>query len=111
MNQAPTIVIITSAMATPVMITNDQGATVSKIAMDEWGNLNQVEYGNLNEVNYTGKKTALSEARIRLCRFEWVSSQRELAKWSETNTDRPATGLYYFNQRYYDPRSCASIFL
>ena len=56
------------------MITNDQGTAVSKITLDEWGNLNQVEYGNLNEVNYTGKK------------YE------------------PATGLYYFNQRYYDPR-------
>lgn len=65
---------INNAQGTPVMITNDQGATVSKITLDEWGNLNQVEYGNLNEVNYTGKK------------YE------------------PATGLYYFNQRYYDPR-------
>ncbi len=65
---------INNAQGTPVMIMSDTGNPVSKIALDEWGNLNQVEYGNLNEVNYTGKK------------YE------------------PATGLYYFNQRYYDPR-------
>ena len=65
---------VNNGQGTPVMIVNDAGAVVSRITVDEWGNPSPVEYGNMNEVNYTGKK------------YE------------------PATGLYYFNQRYYDPR-------
>jgi len=65
---------INNGQGTPVMIVNEAGAVVSRITMDEWGNITPVEHANLNEINYTGKKYD------------------------------PATGLYYFNQRYYDPR-------
>ena len=46
---------------------------MSKINLDEWGNIGEKTRGSKQEINFTGKKMD------------------------------PATGLYYFNQRYYDP--------
>ncbi|NBV84664.1 hypothetical protein EBR57_11230, partial [bacterium] len=47
---------INNGQGTPVMIVNEAGAVVSRITMDEWGNITPVEHANLNEINYTGKK-------------------------------------------------------
>jgi len=49
------------------------GDPVSRINLDEWGNLGPMTQGSRSEINYTGKKMD------------------------------PNTGLFYFNQRYYDP--------
>jgi len=64
---------INDAQGTPLMILDETGKVVSRINMDDWGNLNKYRIGSQTEINYTGKKLD------------------------------PATGLYYFNQRYYDP--------
>ncbi|MFC1770428.1 RHS repeat-associated core domain-containing protein [Candidatus Margulisiibacteriota bacterium] len=64
---------INNAQGTPMLIIDQAGAIVFKNNMDEWGNLGKFFVGSKNEVNYTGKK------------LDW------------------GTGLYYFNQRYYDP--------
>ena len=55
------------------MIMDETGKVVSRINMDDWGNVNKYRVGARAEINYTGKKLDT------------------------------ATGLYYFNQRYYDP--------
>ena len=64
---------INDANGTPLMILDPVGAAVSRINMDDWGNLNKMRIGSRMEINYTGKKMDT------------------------------VTGLYYFNQRYYDP--------
>ena len=64
---------INNAQGTPVLITDEQNNPVSKINLDEWGNVGDKTTGPRQEINYTGKKL-----------------------------DIP-TRLYYFNQRYYDP--------
>ena len=63
---------INNAQGTPVLILDESGGTISRVNLDEWGNVGQL-IGPASEVNYTGKKMD------------------------------PETGLYYFNQRYYDP--------
>jgi len=64
---------INDANGTPLMIMDETGKVVSRINMDDWGNVNKYRVGAQAEINYTGKKLDT------------------------------ATGLYYFNQRYYDP--------
>lgn len=64
---------INNAQGTPVLITDEAGGTVSKLNLDEWGNVGNRTAGPDQEINLTGKRM-------------------------DTNT-----GLYYFNQRYYDP--------
>ena len=64
---------INNAQGTSVLITDEQNNPVSKINLDEWGNVGDKTSGPQQEINFTGKKL-----------------------------DIP-TGLYYFNQRYYDP--------
>jgi RHS repeat-associated protein len=64
---------INNMQGTPVFITDAEGVIESRIQMDEWGNVGGFNISSLYEVNYTGKKL---------------------------DSD---TGLYYFNQRYYDP--------
>jgi len=64
---------INNAQGTPVMIVDSTGTARSRYNLDEWGNPNPVLMGDMREVNYTGKKLD------------------------------PESGLYYFNQRYYDP--------
>ena len=64
---------INNAQGTPVLIVDQQGRIVSRINLDEWGNPNPVMNADAREINYTGKKLD------------------------------PESGLYYFNQRYYDP--------
>ncbi|MFC1771321.1 RHS repeat domain-containing protein [Candidatus Margulisiibacteriota bacterium] len=64
---------INNAQGTPMLILNQEGEIVFKNNMDEWGNLGKFFAGFKNEINFTGKKLD------------------------------PGTGLYYFNQRYYDP--------
>jgi RHS repeat-associated protein len=63
---------VNNAQGTPVLILDESGGTISRVNLDEWGNVGQL-VGPASEVNYTGKKM---------------------------DTE---TGLYYFNQRYYDP--------
>jgi len=55
------------------MILDETGKVVTRINMDDWGNVNKYRVGSQTEINYTGKKMDT------------------------------VTGLYYFNQRYYDP--------
>ena len=62
-----------NAQGTPVLIVDEQNNAISKINLDEWGNVGDKTTGPRQEINYTGKKL-----------------------------DIP-TRLYYFNQRYYDP--------
>ena len=64
---------INNAQGTPVLIVDEQNNAISKINLDEWGNVGDKTTGPRQEINYTGKKM-----------------------------DIP-TRLYYFNQRYYDP--------
>ena len=64
---------INNAQGTPVLIVDEQNNAISKINLDEWGNVGDKTTGPQQEINYTGKKL-----------------------------DIP-TRLYYFNQRYYDP--------
>ena len=64
---------INNAQGTPVLIVDEQNNAISKINLDEWGNVGDKTTGPRQEINYTGKKL-----------------------------DIP-TRLYYFNQRYYDP--------
>ena len=64
---------INNAQGTPVLIIDEQNNPVSKINLDEWGNVGDKTSGPQQEINFTGKKL-----------------------------DVP-TGLYYFNQRYYAP--------
>lgn len=64
---------INNAQGTPKKIIDNNGTAVTEFTIDEWGNLSQPFSGALNELNFTGKKYD------------------------------PETGLYYFNQRYYDP--------
>jgi len=63
---------VNNLQGTPVLIFNEQGKIVQKIQMDEYGNVEQAQGIFGDEINFTGKK------------YE------------------PSTGLYYFNQRYYD---------
>jgi len=64
---------VNNAQGSPALIADDSGAIVQKIQLDPYGNLEQSCGLFPDEQNYTGKK------------FE------------------EATGLYYFNQRWYDP--------
>jgi len=64
---------INNPQGTPVLIIDENGNAVSKINLDEWGNIGPMTQGTRAEINYTGKKLD------------------------------PSTGLFYFNQRYYDP--------
>ena len=64
---------INNLQGTPVIIADINGAIVQKMQYDSYGNLEQLLGEFGDEINYTGKKL-----------------------------DK-ITGLYYFNQRYYDP--------
>ncbi|MGE4169618.1 MAG: RHS repeat domain-containing protein [Candidatus Margulisiibacteriota bacterium] len=73
--QEKTYYFINNAQGTPVIMIDTNNMVVSKINLDEFGNLGPSIKLNANshEINYTGKKRD------------------------------PETGLYYFNQRHYDP--------
>ncbi|NDC82037.1 hypothetical protein EB093_00005, partial [bacterium] len=45
---------INDANGTPLMIMDQTGKVVSKINMDDWGNLNKMRIGSRMEINYTG---------------------------------------------------------
>lgn len=64
---------INNPQGTPSIIVDQEGNIEHSQELGPWGNLEEGVFGSKNEVNYTGKKK-----------------------------DR-ATGLFYFNQRYYDP--------
>ncbi|NBV42959.1 hypothetical protein EBR96_09370 [bacterium] len=72
-NEEKVYYFINNAQGTPVYIIDSANNVVSRISMDEFGNLAKTHLGSINEINYTGKKLD------------------------------PETGFYYFNQRYYDP--------
>ncbi len=95
---------INNAQGTPVLILDESGGTISRVNLDEWGNVGQL-IGPASEVNYTGKKAALSQPGSG---YASLGVRRILVSplWGEhgeANVKSPETGLYYFNQRYYDP--------
>ncbi|MGE4169617.1 MAG: RHS repeat domain-containing protein [Candidatus Margulisiibacteriota bacterium] len=73
--QEKTYYFINNAQGTPVIMIDTNNMVVSKINLDEFGNLGpSIKLNaNANEINFTGKKRD------------------------------PETGLFYFNQRHYDP--------
>ena len=95
---------VNNAQGTPVLILDESGGTISRVNLDEWGNVGQL-IGPASEVNYTGKKTALSQQGsgcASLCVRRILVSPL-WGEHGEVNLQSPETGLYYFNQRYYDP--------
>ena len=95
---------INNAQGTPVLILDESGGTISRVNLDEWGNVGQL-IGPASEVNYTEKKAALSQqgsGYASLC-VRRVLVSRLCGEHGEANLKLPETGLYYFNQRYYDP--------